>query len=281
MQNTYVLYHHGVKGQKWGVRRYQQYPKGKHGTFLGQSRDDDILIKRGTAAYRVQHGKKLIGEGQTYVAFDKLDHIKYLSISTDSETGLAVSGTMPGSKKQSVKLLLKNDLIAPSYQKSMDAFIDTVDKIGLKNVSKEISKFSKKDAKDFIKEYKHKTITECRDEAYVKFVSTFANDSKARKMFYGNLQKQGYNALIDEWDNDFGDGMTKSPVIVFDKQKDLKVSKTKEISSKDNSYFEDIYNENLKNYYLKKYDKKIIKKWDKFAESTDYRARYPYEKERR
>ena len=48
------IYHHGVKGQKWGIRRYQPYPKGKHGKFLGQDRDNDIKIDKGTEVYRVQ-----------------------------------------------------------------------------------------------------------------------------------------------------------------------------------------------------------------------------------
>lgn len=30
-----TIKHYGVKGMKWGIRRYQPYPKGKKGTFIG------------------------------------------------------------------------------------------------------------------------------------------------------------------------------------------------------------------------------------------------------
>lgn len=111
------LKHYGVLGMKWGVRRYQPYPKGKHGKFLGQDRDEDIRIKKGTEAYRVQGKKDMTGDGLTYVSFDKLDNIKYVRASLEPGMGVAVDAYLEpngnDNRPYNVTLKLQKDIIAP------------------------------------------------------------------------------------------------------------------------------------------------------------------------
>lgn len=235
--------HYGVLGMKWGVRRYQPYPKGKHGTFLGQSRDEDIVIKKGTKAYRLQEGKEL-KPGQTYISLDKIDHFNYV-MSTAAKAG-GLTFDLEDGKGHSVRMKLEKDIIAPSYSATMDAFIKTVsDMEGPKNFSKNAfdnptSTYGKTLMKEMRRDLRNVNINDAMDRAYESFSSQLMKDTEARTRFFNILKRQGYNAIIDENDKHFGNGFTEAPIILFDSS-NLKIDSTRAITNEDIDYFQDLY----------------------------------------
>lgn len=244
-----ALEHHGVLGMKWGVRRYQPYPKGKHGTFLGQSRDEDIVIKKGTEAYRVQSGPEL-RKGQTYVSFDKIDHLQYLGFAASGEGGIMVDmyntnadGSLEGDPR-SVRMKLTEDIIAPSYQATMDSFIETMGKVKIKDIEPDLDKrYMKPYVDKFLKDVKNTKVDKCRDDAYLYFIRTFMRDTEAKKLFFDSLKRKGYNAIIDENDARFGnkdDTSINAPLILFDSSS-AKVTSAKQITKAEGDMFADVF----------------------------------------
>jgi hypothetical protein len=240
--------HHGIKGQKWGVRRFQnkdgsltpagkkRYDTGTHGNFMGQDRDNDIVIRKNSTAYRLQTKSELRGHGQTYISLDKLDHLKYIKVTSMGNSGLLMDATGLDDKYgHSIKMKVSNEMIAPSYQRSIDSFVKSVNKVGVKEVSKQVERNGYK-AEDFVKDMKNISVEECRDRAYVNFMGTLMRDSKAKTEFFNDLKRQGYSAVIDEWDTKFGNGFAKSSVIVFEQGGNLKQVTSRKLDEMDAEY---------------------------------------------
>ena len=280
------LEHYGVLGMKWGIRRYQPYPKGQHGTFLGLDRDKDIRISKGSKALRVQSTKTLNPDAKaTYIAFKKADHLEYVDLALHSANAIAADCTFGKDGKTgwpySVKIVLDKDLIAPSYDKTMKTFIDVMSKT-LENVpvNDEILSTMSKPTRDLINTYKNIKNTETRDWAYLHFARNMMWDTKIRQIFFDALEKQGYNAIIDDHDQMLGvtGNRTDSPLIVFDKSA-LKTAGSKLISQEDKYEFEEWFiqgdrlkkdpNDAVAKAYLE--TNPWIKKWDNWMKEN-YKA---------
>lgn len=101
MQMTYYgdsLEHHGVKGQRWGIRRYQPYPDGgKRGKFVGKKKKEKPISEDAKTARELR--KRNIDE-LTNVELRKLNertqlerNYKQLNPSKVKQ-GMAVAGTI-------------------------------------------------------------------------------------------------------------------------------------------------------------------------------------------
>lgn len=255
------LEHYGVLGMKWGVRRYQPYPAGKHGTFLGQDiRDQDIRIKAGTKIYRVQAGKDIPKDVRSlYASCSKADHMEYVYSAIKGQ-GVAMNAVWKDgdtNQPHSLRMIVNKDLIAPSYNKTMEAFIHTMNQVKIQDVmvasgdKKDLkermkrSRVFKEDAEKLIKGYKDKKHQEALDDAYWVFSSKMMRDTKARKIFMDYLEKQGYNSIVDDHDVYFGRpgySHTDSALIIFGGHDSVKLDKAKAISINDAQYiFDKVY----------------------------------------
>lgn len=211
------LAHYGVPGMKWGVRH--------------DRKSGDIRIRKGTHFGRLSVYDESKSKGHAYVNYLKSDIQRYKGF-----FGANLRRQHRGKEVQSIDLIAKKDMKAPSKQTRIDTFkkLHSTDK----NISKELADYHKKDWHYFTplpKKFYEIKIRNLKGDKLVKygykhFARSIGANAYIRDKYFKELAKKGYDFVIDDLDaGKFG----KEPAIIFDRNKSTTYGGQTTISKKE------------------------------------------------
>lgn len=256
----YELQHHGIIGQRWGVRRYQN-PDGswtakgreRYGkdvnklankvesrTFLTEERS----IPAGTKMYRTSINPNENQNGTAYVT--------YLDPERNLYKGGWVRNTAGADKSYEYKYTLKKDLKIPSRETEVQVISDVINKDRNKTLSdivmsRALVMYSTSSIKDLIKNYYDNDVAKFEKEQVARYnrmnpdmlayyaTQSFGLNTKLKDEVISRLSKMGYNAMPDEASIGGRYGQIKEgydPLILFDRSF-LQVDSVDEISKRE------------------------------------------------
>ena len=205
------LRHYGVLGMRWGHRKARYTDANASG----------IHLKKGTTINRISSaGDEKIG-GMKYAAFKPEDVAEY---------EFMLGG---GGKKFNFNYKLKEDLVSPNEKRQVDAFVETVKEMSVKDAASTLKKKSKLSTlKGIEKELTNAVNGNIKStvKTYDKFMELLYDKDlePIRQKYFQKLSKEGYNMIIDSSDKDV---ISESPVIIFSGNKSLEFISKKKIQS--------------------------------------------------
>lgn len=240
------LSHFGVKGMKWGVRNE---PK--------QGRD--ITLAKNTKIYNISMNEQRSLDGAVYGAHKKRDVLNYRG--TYAGNLLNFRGA---DKVFSNSFTVKKDVRAAGQIAQLEAFktLWETDKDGVARALAESQKDMKFSAAFNARILKldrenvyHQRFMKKGDDwvngkGFQEFTSSLgAENDKSRSLFFSEMSKRGYNAVIDM--NDVRNYGSEQPILVFKGSKNLKKDHVVELTETDISKALDAW-----------YSRKILDQYD-------------------
>jgi hypothetical protein len=226
-----ALAHYGVKGMRWGVRKDRTpvpVPEmGLRNVTLG--RDGSIDVKRGAELQRLvrSSGKSLPMKDITYASLGDYDNSRYIKV-------IGGKGFFGGGRDQILSIKATQPIKAPS----VDEATDIVSNMMLKD-----SSFREKNTGPLGNQISDKELEQIRQNPTGKTAQAWYFHTNQKLTFdkeydpdapyvqqrvRDTLTAKGYSALRDE--NDVAAKISKAPMIIFNPQKSLKVTKTTDIT---------------------------------------------------